>query len=319
MLTPRHITLPTTPVAIFAAPVVVRNRVRAAVPTSFGSRLVPRRLTPPVVAAPVEQPVRVDVIQVPFFKNAADPVPVVVVAAPKPQSTPTWPCPNVVRGYILGGKAKFRLTLGSGRELEYMVRGTRRDTGAVDFYVFIHRNEVSYGDDHSYLGMISGRDNVFRTTKATDTEALVDARFFGDWWNRLCECEHTTGIAVSCRESRAAERKAATIARKAAEQLAKLTASIAHAAGQVADRNPPTADQVEAIKAALQVLRRCDQDRASLRNKIGFNVADSYHGHHLADLAQLSETAAIVARDLVRKYRGQIHPHLLTVIFGGQI
>jgi len=67
-----------------------------------------------------------------------------------------------------------------------------------------------------------------------------------------------------------------------------------------------TAEQVEAVHAALRFLAGMDADRARARNNIGFNMVDGKIGHALAERDSLSPKQAALGRRIARKYHRQL-------------
>jgi hypothetical protein len=71
-----------------------------------------------------------------------------------------------------------------------------------------------------------------------------------------------------------------------------------------------TGAQIAAVHAALRLLASHDGDWAQIRNEVGFNKADGYLGHLLAERSELSPQQAAVGRLLVHKYGRQIGDRL---------
>jgi hypothetical protein len=66
----------------------------------------------------------------------------------------------------------------------------------------------------------------------------------------------------------------------------------------------------------LKLLKADDEDRAKDPNGVGFNKADSDHGHYLASLDALSEAEPIVGQVLVRRYRRQLPADMVAQALG---
>ena len=122
---------------------------------------------------------------------------------------------------------------------------------------------------------------------------------------------------------RSAEREARALAaaERAVERAAvdadwrALRASVAAKAEEIGGEamDPET---VAAIHAGLRLLAGMDLDHASERNNAGFSKLDSYHGHFLAALDELSGLEAVVGRGLIRRYQRQLPADLLAAALG---
>jgi SWI/SNF-related matrix-associated actin-dependent regulator 1 of chromatin subfamily A len=72
-----------------------------------------------------------------------------------------------------------------------------------------------------------------------------------------------------------------------------------------------TPDQIAVIHQATQYLSDLDTDRASELNGVGYNKSDSYLGHELASLPELTARQAVLARTMLIRYRRQLGDHIL--------
>lgn len=73
-----------------------------------------------------------------------------------------------------------------------------------------------------------------------------------------------------------------------------------------AEADQITADQITAIHEGLRTLAAMDNDRAHVRNGVGFSKVDGVIGHSLAGAASLTSRQAVLGRRIIRKYHKQL-------------
>lgn len=84
---------------------------------------------------------------------------------------------------------------------------------------------------------------------------------------------------------------------------------------ELEDEKGVSVEQKRLIKEALKILAGSDNDRAQLRNGVGFNKFDSGFGNQLAGYQYLSDKQAIAAKNMLKKYWRQLPEDLSKELF----
>lgn len=75
-----------------------------------------------------------------------------------------------------------------------------------------------------------------------------------------------------------------------------------------------SAEKIAAAHRAMQILASMDTDHARELNGYGFNKADCFIGHSLANRGSLSPKQAVLAAKLANKYRRQLPAEIVETI-----